>query len=481
MSPTAPSKAISIRVTALTRATAGGQRRHDLRQGFQPEYVDASRSADNRILIQPPTPTELRQRTIERRQMLNPARALKSNAAIAVSGIVTFGTGAQRLVNAAPAKVQDRLYRRVAEAIGQRYGAQVLGLVVHADEAAPHAHVVWDARTAAGHSLTRSMSGRELQTIAALAAAEVIPGIERGVSKRLRVEAGEPTAAWVNRSVRELHRDLPAERAALEATLEVARAKEATLEARIAKLEARQTELTARETKRLVVYTRRLTASQAEVVKMETILAEKNAELGAVGARIAAAAKRHQELEAQRMSPGSLLTGGLRRRETELLEQKAALTARETTISQGEQDLHIRQQETVAADRRRNHEHWKQVEAREFACEAIAGELVRPDQKPGQWQRGARYDPDTWNATRREFPIRWQATIWEDLRRFAAACLQPIRRLRRRQEIALDLARTRGAAEIVRVLDPPAPAARPQDPKPVALDGNPSPKASFGP
>ena len=98
---------------------------------------------------------------------------------------------------------------------------------------------MWDARTDDGGSFTKAVSGRELQDIAA-AAAEVIPEITRGVAKRVRMEAGEPAAAYVHRSVKELHRDLPAE-------IETLRAKEAALTARIGKLEADGRELTQRE------------------------------------------------------------------------------------------------------------------------------------------------------------------------------------------------------------------------------------------
>ena len=360
--------------------------------------------------------------------------------------------------------------------------------------------MIWDARTAAGHSLTRAMKGSELQDIAAQAAAEVIPGIERGVSKRQRMDAGEPAANWVNRSVRELHQDLPAELAALEVTLEAARTKEATLEARVGNLEARQAELTAREAKRLAVYTRRLKAAQSEVVKAQARLAEKHTELAALETRVAAAEKQHQELEAQRMSAGSLLTGGLRRQENKLLEQAAALTARAATVEQGEQELQLRQRETAAADRRRTREHRQQAEVREVAFEAIATELVVPARLSGQWRPGARYDPDRWEATKRDLPLHVVTAIWWQLHLFARTCLQPIRRLRsqvaaltqernrerearqrleRRQERALALARKQGDHEIIRVLQPPSPAARPEPARPP--DRTADPELASGP
>ena len=125
---------------SLTVSKAAGQRRHDLRIGRQPGYVDAARSGQNRVLIEPPSPASMRERTVERRARSGPQRALRSNAGIATAGIVTFGHAAQAEILAAPVERRDAAYRAVAGAIAEHYGVGLLGLVVHADEAAPHAH-----------------------------------------------------------------------------------------------------------------------------------------------------------------------------------------------------------------------------------------------------------------------------------------------------------------------------------------------------
>lgn len=427
-----------MRIEALSQGKAAGQLRHDLRRGRQPGYVDPERSADNRILIPPPTAAELRRRTVERRQRLGPSRALRSNAAIAARGIITFGTSAQALLAAQPSETQDAVYRAVAGAIGRRYGVEVLGLVVHADEAAPHAHVVWDCRTESGRPLSKEISGSEIQDLAAQAAAELVPGIERGVPKLQRIEAGEPTANWVNRSVRELHRDLPAELEAIEASIAAEREKEATLQRRIGKLEAKA-ELTAKEAKRLQVYERRLKAAEA---------------------RIGALRQEEAEIEARRMSPSSLLTGGLRRREAELLQ-------REQGIRRAEQDLLKRRQEQEAelkasADRQRKElarleaESRARIEvddeaaaARDLAVDAIAEELVEPMREPGAWRQGRRFRLDRWEEVGPKLSGRsWTTAVWEDLRRFSARCRLVLERLARQvAKLTAELDREKAARQ----------------------------------
>jgi hypothetical protein len=62
---------------------------------------------------------------------------------------------------------QDAAYLEVAERIADEYGTTLRGLVVHADETAPHAHAVWDCRNNEGVPMSRVMKGSQLQDIAA--------------------------------------------------------------------------------------------------------------------------------------------------------------------------------------------------------------------------------------------------------------------------------------------------------------------------
>lgn len=214
-----PSSAISVRMAHVSIRKYAGQRAHDMRFGRQPRYVDGERTSLNRVIIAPPPPDGMRARTITRRDRLNPARALRSDAAVATTAIITFGRAAQDLVNALPAAEQDVAYRAVAGAISARYRIGLTGLIVHCDETGPHAHVTFDCRADSGKALSKIMHGSEVQDVVADAIARLVPGITRGVPRKERKARGEPLSKWVHRSVRQLHQDLPDEIAAGEMVL----------------------------------------------------------------------------------------------------------------------------------------------------------------------------------------------------------------------------------------------------------------------
>jgi hypothetical protein len=204
----------------------------------------------------------MKARADELRGLTGPQRKARANAAIATTGIVTFGAAAQTLFQQLTPEQQDAAYLAVAERVAHEYGTSVRGLVVHGDETAPHAHVAWDCRSTDGTLMSRIMKGTKLQDIAAEVIAEHAPGIVRGVRKSDRIARGEPAAAIHHRSVRQLHADLPVE-------IATARARVEEMQARVAKLEARETELTDKEQKRLEVYQRRRNDRQRELDELE--------------------------------------------------------------------------------------------------------------------------------------------------------------------------------------------------------------------
>lgn len=46
---------VSVRIEGKKSGASGGQKSHDMREGKQPEYVDAKRSNQNSVLIEPMT------------------------------------------------------------------------------------------------------------------------------------------------------------------------------------------------------------------------------------------------------------------------------------------------------------------------------------------------------------------------------------------------------------------------------------------
>lgn len=207
-------RAASIRIEARTAQALSGQRKHDLRVGRQPDYVDASRTHLNRVIIEPETPSEMRFICSERRRLnAKHVRAMKSNAAVATCGIITFGVEAARMFDALPPEQQDAAFVELAEAAARKLETSVHGLVVHCDESTIHAHFQLAAYDWSGQPLSKTTKPAvlsELQDIAAEIMSSYCPGIERGRRYGDRIEAGATRAETLHKSVRELHEALPA-------------------------------------------------------------------------------------------------------------------------------------------------------------------------------------------------------------------------------------------------------------------------------
>lgn len=448
------SLAVSIRIATLSAAAVPGQLRHDLRTGVLPDYVDRDRVADNRVLVEPPSPARMRERTVERRARASPRRALRRDAAIAVAGIVTWSREAQELIRAAPPDRQDAAYRAIAEAVGRHYGIGVLGLTVHVDESAPHAHVWWDARCEDGSALSASLNTAHLQDLAAGALAPLFPQIGRGRAKRERRAAGEPRAAWVHRSVRELHQDLPAEIEALERERDRARDRAAEMAARVSALETREAELgalTERERRRLTVYEKRLETRRQDLEAVERRGAALTAALDGIRAgRLRPAPRPGEWIRRDQAVPGPSGTDPLdvtwspadwrvvsgvwsavvrtARAETEAKRTRAeAEDVLEAARLEAEADAkRIRadadRDRAAAAHSIQSAKAQAAVLAEGTAsATAVIGSGVRlPEPTPGQWRNGpaagwAERDPFKGHIARIEAVRSWPAAVWSGL------------------------------------------------------------------
>jgi len=261
-------RAAMVRVEPKTASRYGGQRRHDLRIGHQPDYVDMSRVHFNRVLITPMKPSELRSICEDRRNQRETKRAMRSDSSVAMIGLIGFGTEAQGLFSALSVERQDAALREAAEKCAARMRTTVAGLVFHGDETAPHAHIVFPGFDLDGQPLTNTVKRaalKGLQDDVAEVMGRYAPGIERGRSRVERLAAGADYSDTVHRSVRELHRDLPAEIetkrkavADLSAAEDAARARVDEMQRRVDDLHARAV-LSDKEVKRLGVYEKRLT------------------------------------------------------------------------------------------------------------------------------------------------------------------------------------------------------------------------------
>ena len=217
-------RAASVRIAADTMSGYSGQRRHDLRIGTVPEYVDEKRVHLNRVLIAPPTPAKMREIAQARRARRDTQRAMKSNAAVATAAIITFGSEAAQMFEALSQEEQDRAFRDLVEAVAAHLNTSVHALVVHLDEATIHAHAALCSYDHGGVPLSRSTTPAilsELQDLTAEVLQRYCPEIERGTRYGDRLAAGAEWAEVIHKSVKQLHRELPADLSAKRAELEV--------------------------------------------------------------------------------------------------------------------------------------------------------------------------------------------------------------------------------------------------------------------
>lgn len=301
-------RAASVRLKAKSMSKAYGQRRHDFRTGRQPTYVDGARTHRNRALLVPRPLPEIRREVVALRREGGARRALKSNAAIVTAGIITFGVEAAAMFGRLEIERQDEAFQSLGEAIAKRLGTTLEGLVVHLDETTIHAHFEMRGYDDDGTPISKVATFRvmsELQDLTAEIMGRFCPGIERGHKKWDRIETGADYAATLNRSVKELHRDLPGEIEVLRTELALLRAEEAALEVSVAKTRGHLAKLEAKvvlnekEEKRLAVYAARLEGKEAVQADMQARLERLMAAMDTRDAEIAAEEAAIAEREVQ--------------------------------------------------------------------------------------------------------------------------------------------------------------------------------------
>lgn len=277
--------AVSVRIEPKAMAKAKFQRRHDFRIGVQPAYVDGDRSELNRHLMELRPLPDIQRENEALRKRAGRTRKMKSNAAVITAGIITFGHTAQEVFNRLPQELQDRAFRELAQEIAAQLKTSLEALVVHLDETATHAHFTMRAYNDDGEPISNATNLGDmaaLQDLAAEVMQRYAPEIERGNKKQARLEAGAKYSDTLHRTVKQLHEDLPLEKAMLEAEIEAMsqeineqRASVAKTQGHLAKFEAKA-KLTEKEIKRKETYRRRLEKKQvAMAADMERLEARK--------------------------------------------------------------------------------------------------------------------------------------------------------------------------------------------------------------
>lgn len=216
--------AVSVRLRKNKARDYVGERAHDLRTST-PYYVDRRRSPWNSFIATPPPRDDLRAELERRWRQRGKNRGLRADAILAVTGIITFGHDLQPTIDTLARDEQDRRYQELAERIALELGTDVIGLVVHRDESAPHAHLTLSGYTPDGYSVAEKLTPARLRSMQDLAVTIYRDiGAERGFNKAARLAAGDDPADVINKSVRELHQQLPRELATARTSLDAVHA-----------------------------------------------------------------------------------------------------------------------------------------------------------------------------------------------------------------------------------------------------------------
>ena len=195
------SMTVSVRVEHRDKSRSAGQRNHDLRKSHVPDYVDKSRSQYNSVLIEPLSSSELERLVGERR--IGKKRKLRSDAAIATSGILTFGREAHQVIASLSIDEQNEVIMRACKSVVAEFDNELTGLVVHRDEQSVHAHFQtcsWNKNGLANSKVITPELASKLQDVAGACFSAY--GISRGISKEERLKNGEKPK---HRTVKELH------------------------------------------------------------------------------------------------------------------------------------------------------------------------------------------------------------------------------------------------------------------------------------
>lgn len=333
-------RAAMVRVEIRDAQGYANQRRHDLRIGAQPAYVNPAPPEPNVVFIQPLTTQEIKMLARERRAQRETVRAMKSNAGIAVVGIIGFGIEAQKMFEALGPEDQEKALRAAVTRVAADLKTTVTGLVLHLDESARHAHFSLCGYDVTGQPLSTWMGRgvlRELQTALYEELQAFMPHLERGRSRRVRSEAGAAPHELVHRSVDELHIDLPFEIAEKRKELAELEEKIRTNDARAEKAREKagaERDRAAKALRNAETYDRRAAKAREKVEGLEAQVRDLEGRLEAIqAAKTAAEEERDRAQKEARAAQERAATAEARLREVDQIIYDAAALAAEAAAA----------------------------------------------------------------------------------------------------------------------------------------------------
>lgn len=201
---------ISIRIKFKSTSQAQGQGKHNDRRS-SPDYVDSSKTHLNKQLFKSTQTLPEIDRELKSQTKKTTGRKRQKNTDSFIDGIITFSKDAD-LKN----KTQlDECAKSALEKIiaqNKLVPDALVDLTRHEDESRTHYHFMLKNQTTEHKSARRSFDKfacEKLQDTAGESFKQM--GINRGVSKKTRMDNGEPAHKYIHRSVKKLHEDLPKE------------------------------------------------------------------------------------------------------------------------------------------------------------------------------------------------------------------------------------------------------------------------------
>lgn len=222
--------AVSIRLAAVARP--GGWIGHDWRDSV-PRYAAAEEPPGGRIVVVLGTRPDMAAEAAEAARRREAAGIRGGRPPVLLRGVVvSLSREAQRDLTEGRVALADA-DAAVAAALRAEWGEDVVYVIRHTDETAPHWHAV--VRTVRPDGRARRYGPADCAALQDRVGAVIQQrvGWTRGVPRAVREARGEGPARTRHRSVRELHASMASDLAAAEAEVARLREKVSSLEARV--------------------------------------------------------------------------------------------------------------------------------------------------------------------------------------------------------------------------------------------------------
>jgi len=149
-------KFASFRIQKLENHKAKNALNHNIRKGWQPKYIDTSRSYKNYTIE---GSRDLDLEAIKKEQQKRSKRKIQKNSTRFLSGIMTFSNSMSKDYDR---EIFDDCSKDFIKKIKDHLGLTILQAEVHLDETTPHIHLIFDNLDKNGKTINRTITPEKL-------------------------------------------------------------------------------------------------------------------------------------------------------------------------------------------------------------------------------------------------------------------------------------------------------------------------------